>query len=249
VPAGFFYLLNFIIPFSENLHVREGVIHISPEDGESWVARLQGDWEFYWGELLTFHDLQSRAAAREFGEVPMVWNRYNGEEKLPGFGYATYVVEISGVPPGKQLGLIVPTTSTANRIFIDDELVYTAGSVSNNAALHIPSYKTGFIPFVSNKGSFHIIIQVSNFVYARGGLWHEPIMGEYQALKGYHDRLRQKDYFLFGGLLIMVLFHLLVFGFDLSDRSHLYLALLALNALVRILVSGSHAYRPSLWVS
>ncbi len=238
--AFFLYLLNSIIPFSENLHVREGVIHISPEEGESWGARLQGEWEFYWEELLTFHDLQSRTAAQEFGEVPMVWNRYNGEEKHPGFGYATYVVEVSGVTPGKQLGLIVPTTSTANKVFIDDVLVHTTGSVSNSAALHIPSYKTGFFPFVANNESFHIIIQVSNFVYARGGLWHEPILGEYQTLKGYHDRLRQKDYFLLGGLLIMVLFHLLVFGFDHSDRSHLYLALLALNALVRILVSGNY---------
>src|SRR5512133_2627526 len=68
-------------------------------DPEHFIVRLNGEWEFYWNEMLHPHDFSTGLNRQPFyGKVPSYWSGY----KIPGIrkkGYATYRLKVL-LPPG-----------------------------------------------------------------------------------------------------------------------------------------------------
>ncbi|MDK2936292.1 MAG: hypothetical protein PWP62_1300 [Eubacteriaceae bacterium] len=107
---------------------REGQIDLTNTDLNTQTLALAGDWEFYWDQLLSpfFVDQGDLTGYVNF---PSSWNRYVFDgETLPGQGYATYRLTIMLAEDG-IMGIKIPKVRTAYKLYINNQLVASAGTV------------------------------------------------------------------------------------------------------------------------
>jgi hypothetical protein len=91
-------------------------------DLENWQQErdaclpLAGQWEFYWGALLSPHDFRSANPPPKTGwfTMPSVWNGtvVSGRE-LDGHGFATFRLRLRGLAQQERLALLIPYAFSA----------------------------------------------------------------------------------------------------------------------------------------
>ncbi|HBE76545.1 MAG TPA: hypothetical protein DDW65_02000 [Firmicutes bacterium] len=209
------------------------------------IIKLNGEWEFYWRQLLTYHDFQANNNKAEFVKVPNVWNTYhhNGHF-LPGQGYATYRLKIKLRDLDSQMGLKLSTMSTSYRLMINDEKMTDNGKVGISPENYSPQYRPNVVFFKPNNSKeIEIIVQITNFTYARGGFWSPIYLGTEAQVITLQSENRQRESFLIGVLFIMALYHIAIFGLQRRYRFHaeLYFVFIMLLFILRIISSGEYA--------
>ncbi len=209
-----------------------GVLDLRNWDFEgSGIVSLDGEWSFYWNQLLAYKDLKETSRTMNV-QVPETWDNYKiGNTGLSGQGIATYRLRVqTNLPEGTLLALRLKTVSSAYKVFIDDTYLIGAGTVGTEAMEEKGEYhpQSGAFP-VPNK-EFDIIIQVSNFHYARGGLWDGLSIGLANQIHSYENMLTGRETFLLGVLLIIALFYLATFFLLRELRYTLYFSLLVISA-------------------
>ena len=240
--AGIFLLIN----HQSSLHkISNGVLDIADWKDTAYdnIINLNGEWEFYWLQMLTHHELQDRNIKPDImAPVPRVWNTYTINNKtLPGFGYATYRLRVVNAEEGQPMAIRMPTVSTAYNLYIDDTLLAYNGQVSTDIDNFIPEYRPVTFNFTPQTSSFDIIIQVSNFSYARGGLWYPIYMGSVDDIEMFDRNIAYKDMLLLGAFLIMILYYLSIFFMRQEDKSSLYFVVLCFIAIVRVMINGAYS--------
>ena len=221
--------------------IQKGIMDLTDWNPVSEVnLGLSGEWEFYWQKLLTYDELYSDNLEPDlFAEVPKVWNSYNIDGKrLPGFGAATYRLQVKNAPENQELAIRMPTVSAAYKLYIDDKLKASNGRVARDKQHFIPEYRPVMVEFTPPSGDFDIIIQATNFSYARGGVWNPIFMGSHENMVKYDKTIGYKDLFLVGAFLIMALYYLCIFFMLKEGRSSLYFALLCLIAISMTVIYG-----------
>lgn len=108
------------------------------------IVYLDGQWEFYWGRLLTPGDFSTGNVPAKTGyfPIPGYWNGYrvNGNP-LAGDGYATFRLKIRLMPGDKRLALSIEDQSTAYRLWVNGSLVMGNGIVADRAGAMTPYRK------------------------------------------------------------------------------------------------------------
>jgi len=227
------------VPAAEN-----GVIDLAgwsmEQDG---FIKLNGSWDFYWEKLLSYHDLAGGTFKSDTSaNVPEVWNNYLVEgRRLPGFGYATYRLKVKNVNQNSPIALRMSTVSTAYRMYINDKLIASNGVVGTAKEDFKPEYKPLTVSFTPPSDTFDVIVQVSNFSYARGGIWYVIHMGTPEQVQSLDETIIYKDLFLLGSLLIMALYYFSIFLMRREDKSSLYFVLLCLVAMGRTMIYGDYS--------
>lgn len=234
----------------------QGVMDLSGWDyTRTDVVMLNGQWEFYWDQLLEPQDLladqnnlgqlrqnQNNMVQPDFyADVPSLWNQYQLEGiHLPGHGYATYRLHvITDLPPGTHLGIRPNTFSSAYRIFVDDQLIAAAGQVSQDPTGELPELLPNAIFFDAPAREFDLIVQVSNHHYARGGFWYSLPFGTADGILNYHVKVIGQELFLLGALFIIALFNLIIVMTHRELRFSLYFSLACMAMGINFdLVSG-----------
>lgn len=188
-------------------------------ESEGLVA-LNGQWEFYRGQLLLPEQFADPAISpykrpelTGLFPVPAEWNSYIAEDGNPqGAGFGTYRLRVELNNTAKtHYGIRTTNIRMANRIFINGQEVGASGvpgvSDKEDIASNIPY--VGFVPV--DRSYVEIIVQVSNFNYASGGIIY-PIWFGYEA-----DIRKSRDIALFGefmnisGFALFSMFFLLLF--------------------------------------
>lgn len=208
------------------------------------IFSINGDWEFYWQRLVTERDVQAGARPDLIPTVPKVWNSYRiGGKTLPGYGFATYRLRVTGVEPGKPLALWIPTFSTAYRLYIDDRLLASNGVVSQNEQEGKPEYRPNIVSFTPSGSDFSVLVQVSNYTYSRGGMWGTLYLGQPDRMAAVEKVLFCRDMFLLGSFFVMAFIYSSVFYFRRKEKCDLFFAALCLAAAVRTILHGSYLIR------
>ena len=111
----------------------EGILDLTQRQLDEKVIRLDGQWEFYWNQLLTSQKLKETGVLNaKWIDIPSSWNRYKiNDKQLSGDGYATYRLLIK-TKEVEKLGIKIPRIFTAYKIWVNDELVATAGKVGKS---------------------------------------------------------------------------------------------------------------------
>lgn len=188
---------------SNRLHPTDGVLNLKDWDPkQDGVLSLSGQWDFYWERFLTCQDIEADSIAPDIvAKVPGVWNSYKINGKgLPGFGYGTYVLKVINAPRQSPLALRIPTFSTAYELYINEELVSGNGRVGTGREEYEPGYLPRVVEFTPEEESFYLIFHVSNFTYARGGMWYAIPMGTPEQIQRADQGIADRDLFLFGAL-------------------------------------------------
>lgn len=209
---------------------------------QSGMLNLSGEWLFYWNRFVSYEEYLAGAYTPDISVyVPDVWNSYSIKgENLPGFGYATYVLQVINAPKGVPLSLRIPTFSTAYECYIDDRFVSSNGRIGTTAEDFEPEYLPQVVEFTPESENFTIIFHVSNFTYARGGMWYAVNMGTPEQIGNMARKIADRDLFLFGALSVMAFYYLVLFLLRTEDRSSLYYVFMCLLFAARTMIYGDY---------
>ena len=219
----------------------QGILDLSDWDfEEDGIVRLNGEWEFYWEQLLEPGDFSGEGRPQQTGffHVPSIWNGYEIEgEELSGDGCATFRLRTELGDPRGVHALRLMVMATAYRIWVNGEFLASNGKVGKSPETMIPQSLPQIATFRSGDPTLDIVLQVSNFFHRKGGIWDVIELGTEKQI---HQRQKYKEVFegvLFGSLLIMALFHFGLFGLRRKDLSTLYFGLFCLLIATRLLVT------------
>ncbi len=216
--------------------VAEGAIDLSGWDFDrDGSVRLDGSWEFYWNRFIDPSEvsLSPDACVR----VPSVWNGTIVDgQPIPGIGFASYRATVkTSLSPGTQLGLRLFTFSSAYQIYIDNELIAQNGVPAETADDEQGEYRPQTVYFDIPDKDFTITIYVSNHTYARGGFWYSAFLGGSKQMAAMQDGIMQREAFLCGALVIVMLFF---FALYLMRRELRYLLVFSCFCVVILIAAN-----------
>lgn len=192
----------------------QGKLNAAPWDiALSPVIRLDGEWEFYWNQLLTPEDFADNAPVPDgYMQVPSLWNGKNVQgENLPAFGCATYRLVLENVPFQGVLGLKKTNVRFSSRVYVNGQVLLDDGVPARTA----PEYRSGNTPqlgfFEHKGGTIEIIVQAANYEYINSGIPASLELGLEELLIIQHQQKHLTSLLIFGVLCTLALLHLIFF--------------------------------------
>ncbi|MGM8365665.1 sensor histidine kinase [Virgibacillus sp. W0181] len=198
--------------------VKDGEVNISETDfANNGVIKLNGEWEFYWGKLLTSEDLEGLDTTVPYINVPGSWIRDLDGNRYANKGFATYRMVINDIPENQFFGMKKSNIRNASKIFVNGELVLEDGQVTRTLEKSIPGNNSEMVYFEMNESTAEIIIQASNHEYIVGGISKPILFGsQREMIKG------QQQSIIFEFAMIFIVFMVGVFYTILFITSKYY---------------------------
>lgn len=221
---------------SPRLKAEDGIIDLTQLNLESDIIRLDGEWEFYWNRLIEPDEIGPDLAAG-YISIPSSWNKYIGNEAHSGYGYATYRLQFLA-SENIRLALKVPRLLTAYDLWVNGELIASAGNLGKTRETMIPQYLPQVALFESQQGTNEILIQVSNYYHRSGGMLESIDLGGEKLILDLRYRALAREFILFGSLMCIGAYHLALFYFRKKNKSSLYFGLFCLLVGTRTLLVG-----------
>lgn len=238
-------LLVFLNSISNSNLVNDGVVGITKEDLSAHkLIYLDGDWEFYWNQLLTHENFiykQTIIIPDAFIKVPGSWNnRALKEIHYPDHGFATYRMIISYPDSIKDPAIRIKRITRAFSLYVNGELLAQGGNVSDQSSGYEPGYNYDIVNLPLNGQKVELILQVANFDYARGGVRESPVFGSRSDLENNKMILLALQLLFLGGVLIFSIYYLLFFIMQKSNKTTLLFSLICLLSSLRAMVWGEN---------
>ncbi|TBL75756.1 sensor histidine kinase [Paenibacillus thalictri] len=234
------------IPSGSDPIAQRGVLDLTNRDMRQGVVLLDGEWEFYEGELLEPADFRNGGQEQmSYLNVPGTWKGKTADGGMNRKGYGTYRLKVLIRNPDDVLGLKVRSIRMSHRLFINGKLeggsgVPTAG-IEGNKPGNTP-YTAFFKP---DAREIEIVIQVSNFEFITGGIVGSIQLGSHAAVTklngiqlgtdigtvlmlgmfgAYHLGFyfvgrRERTYFLSGLYMLFLLLEHLLYGEKILQRA------------------------------
>lgn len=198
-------------------------------------VRLVGEWAFYWRQFPTSQELAGPSPSPPSGLVwvPGPWNHVQVEGEPAGsFGYATYrlrvLVDPATLPDAAAAIRMPPPTNTAHVLYVNGQRVGGAGQVGLTAETTRAAYMPYMAVFPRPEGELEILLYVSNFEHANGGVTEAPRFGPYPQVLDQFQMEGGRNLFLVGAIFIMGVYHLILFSLRRRERAYLYFGLFCL---------------------
>lgn len=213
---------------------KRGVLDLSSWDFASQgPVDLDGEWEFYSGQLLAPADFNGSRSDAFYTAVPGTWRGMLGESGISRKGYGTYRLKVLVGDTNSVFGLKVQNIRMSHKLFVNGKLEQANGVPSEHLASFEPKNTpyTAFFPVSANE--MEIIIQAANYNFFTGGIVNSLLLGSYK------DMLQQNNIRIgtdIGIILLLCTFgtyHLSLYVLRRSDRVYLlsggYTLLLSLS--------------------
>ncbi|WP_170008503.1 sensor histidine kinase [Bacillus fonticola] len=211
------------------------------------VFPLKGQWELYWGKLLEPTDFSSTISFKpSYVMVPNPWSTYETKnQNISNKGYATYRlrIQLPTILEERTLALRIPSIATSYKLWINKELQASNGVVGKTAEEMVPTSYSKVIYFQPESNQLDVVIQVSNFVQRKGGIWDSLTLGTEEQLSYQQNISYMYEIFIVGSLLIMAFFYLFHYLTRRKERASLYFGgVCALIAIRTLFVGQGTAY-------
>jgi len=220
----------------------KGKMDLSDKSFENKLIALQGEFEFYWKQLLEPEDFDSNAVTPEhYMTLPGIWNQKTINGKLlQGPGYATYRLVIT-VPEQGRYGIKMKEFDTAYELWVNDGHI-SVGQVAKSKSDIIPSWKRKEAFFESDGKKIEMIVQVANFHHRKGGPEDIMLFGKEDTIYNAKYRMVSVEMFLLGFLALAFLYHLGVYFFRLKELSNLFFAIIVFFVALRLSLTGEKLF-------
>ena len=221
-------------------HATKGILNLTDWDfKKDGSVKLDGEWEFYWNELLSPEDFESISKNKKnYQTMPSIWNKQKLDGKLlPRYGYATYRLKIKVDDVNDIFAIKMGETFTAYRIWINGKEIFSCGLVGKSKESSRPKYKPHVTYFKPENKTIDLVLQISNFYYKDGGSINSIEFGLGKNLAEAREKSLILHYFLFGSVLIMGIYHLCLFILSSEKNTTLLFGLFCLIIASRILVT------------
>lgn len=196
---------------------------------------LNSPWQTAWGRLL---DPGAPDWATETGtfSFPGLWQP--GQEGMQAKGCATFRLTLTHLPREPvQAALYIPDIFSVGRVWINGQPRAQTGLPGYDRASEKPGTHSLIVFFTISSPTLDILIQVSNFHNARGGINHAVWFGPAGAVQ---NMVNQKQIFttvISAAFLMIALVHLTLFFIGKTGTVHAWFGLYALTWAVQTLFS------------
>ncbi|OXM83650.1 ATP-binding protein [Paenibacillus rigui] len=232
-------------PDSPKLQSKEGILDLTQVHVSENPQKLTGEWAFYWQELLSPEEIQTRSAREgnnnRWISIPSSWPGYRLDgQQLDGTGFATFrvVIELSEQDRNERLALRLPTIFSAYKLWVNGELLAEVGVVGQDKSSVTPRLATKLVFFQPRNDRVELVMQVANFHHKRGGITKYIELGGSDVLTVRTNLKIASEMFVTASLLVIGVYHLLLFVLRRKDRAPLYFGLFTLLLGIRSLLVG-----------
>ncbi|MCP4022796.1 MAG: response regulator [Desulfobacteraceae bacterium] len=213
------------------------------------AIKLEGQWEFFWNQWIDPGlDLQKDST---FIKVPISWNRHvvNGKP-ISGKGYATYRLRLLLPKTTGSFSIYIPEAGTAYTLYIDGVKYKTIGKPGKEEDTAQPRVESMVVSFQPQQEETRIVIHISNYHHWYGGLWEAIRFGPTESIHAAKLNKIALEYFVFGAILIMGIYHLGLFFIRRKDFTALFFSGFCILMALRVFVMGEWLINPLLpWQS
>jgi signal transduction histidine kinase/CheY-like chemotaxis protein len=215
---------------------KQGVIDLRNIDLNQQTIKLNGEWEFYWKQLLTPQTQTGNAAYIEF---PKLWNNtYFNNQPLDAQGYASYRLLVL-LPHGpKHLALNIPDVYTSFQLFANGKPLANNGHPGTSRETTTAKWIPSTVALDLKGDSLDLILQVANYQHSKGGPYKEIQIGNQDTLITQDKKEAAYDLLLTGCLFMGGLFFFGLYLFGRHDKVILYFSLFCISYSYRIIGTG-----------
>lgn len=196
---------------------------------DSGVVTVNNKMVFYWNRLLEPSDFERepKPLASDTVPFPDTWNGFEIDgEPLTGKGHATYRSWFR-VDSVRSMAIKIKDYCNAFKLWINGELI-AQGGIPATSEIDNHGEKINLIEsFVPVQGRNELIIQTANYEEKYGGFRQPILMGSESEVRALANREKVVDGFVLGLILMMALYHLVLFGLNRENRAFLWFGLLA----------------------
>ncbi len=226
-------IVSFCKPSTESLpKAIKGDLDISSISPSVESLYLDGEWEFYPKVFLLVDEAIPEKVEKRYLFVPGNWNSL-----FPGgSGFGTYRLKVK-LPKhwNFPLALKLFDQGTAYRLFINQKETVHIGKTGSSKEESIPRAFPLVTHSFLNSGSLEIICHVSNFHFREGGLWYPILLGNEDLLREEREKNIRLDLFLLGSILIMGVYHFVLYLIRKKDPSPLWFSFFCFDIIFRLI--------------
>lgn len=237
--------------WSQTPKIRKGVVLFSDNTYlEKNVVSLNGEWEIYINKLITTaynQDSDSvvtweRNLPDEYISVPNFW-----KDKMPlidgkatSFVNGSYRLLIAGLKPSYTYSLIMrESPGTASIFYVNNTKIFSSGVVAENYSETKPQAIPCYMEFTTDEnGVAELVVQVSNGVHRKGGLWATVMLSEQKAGFKFFATQAGIAALICGILIFLGAFNLMLFLLNHKKINSLYFGLFSVVLALRISIAG-----------
>ncbi|MGE7622197.1 sensor domain-containing diguanylate cyclase [Viridibacillus sp. NPDC096237] len=228
-----------LIDYETNYHMKNGLLVLKNADlTESTVIPLRGEWLFFTQEILSNKEIERRVKTSNLdkGYLPSTWNDQLGSDN--GYGTFAFYLQIPKEQVSYTFALSTDFQSSAYTLFVDGRVISSSGSVGTSKDTSTPSITPRIGYFIPNSEKILVVLQVSDFEDIVGGPSKDILFGQANALVNYHLDQQAALLFMNGSVIIIGIYHIIVFFYRKTERPFLYFGLLSLFIVTHSLFLG-----------
>src|SRR5688500_15234913 len=151
--------------------------HVETLDARQWDfskrLSLSGNWSIVENKLVDPHDLHKENLATSV--FPSLWNERRADGK--GNGYATYIIDVVLPESLNELALEISPPYTSYNVWVNGQLMLSAGKVGINEEETIPKWVYQTVSFQNSADTLQIVLQLANFHHHKGGALNPIYLG------------------------------------------------------------------------
>jgi len=198
---------------------------------------LNGEWAIAWGKFLSPQAFFDQPTPH-FTTVPQDWHGTPFDEVTSdGTGYATYGLRILLPRKHQQLALALTSLRYASRVYVNGKLVNQSGKPAQrrqDEQARITNPVILLNPEETSGRALNLVIQLSNFIHARGGIAQAVRLGPAQSMWQSKAHAQSAIILIIGGMLALAFYHLALFAARPKARAYLFLG-------IYLLATATHA--------
>ena len=229
-------------PVDEKRFAVSGEMNLADYEFEPHVLlKLDGQWDFYWQKLLEPSDFDTSPPPHITGRLtfPGFWNGYNLDgTNLEEDGYATFRLIITLPDTDRRYGLKFTEMESAYRLWVNGKPAIQCGRVGKGREDMIPSWKRYEYYFQPASQRVELVLQMSNYYHRRGGPEESIVFGPEETVRNYKMRKVALELFLLGSILIMAIYHVILYLFRAREVAPFFFGFLCIVVGMRIPLSG-----------
>jgi serine phosphatase RsbU (regulator of sigma subunit) len=233
----------------------KGIIDLSDKITEpEEVIILKGEWQFFWDKWILPKNIESLVEQKEvqYVSVPAAWNTYKDPKTGKNYssqGAATYRIQVK-LPKNlhKGVAIQIPKIWTANKVFINQKLIYEVGKMTTKAQEADDVFLGELIMLEGENTELDIVVQVANPDFFIGGILENFKIGIYKNLLQAKELKQTWSGVWLGILFFIAFYHFILFVFRPKQKSTLYFGLLTFFLGVIHLVFADHYFYEYLYL-
>lgn len=224
-------LLVMLIPAGTCLaaQARNGTLDmVGWKTGEGPVM-LNGQWQAAFNRLLGPAD-PAWSTVHETFVLPGLWHWLPGKTVMTAMGKASFRLTLTNLPENlNHAALYIPDILSVGKVWINGRLLAQTGRIGTDKDSEQPRIHALLITFTPKGAPLDILIQISNFHNARGGINHPIWFGPAPAVHDMVSRKRIVTTLISAAFMMIGLFHLSLFLLNRTEPAHAWFGLYVLT--------------------